>query len=128
MNEVYTITSDSGDEYKLQFTTDRSGVIADALLNFLESKGIEVVEIGLARVKGQNVTNHHVLGQIEECVADLLRKHQNVILSFFVTLFILSPRKREYLYKNIAVDFFLRCSTDMLLSTISMIYVTTLLK
>ena len=128
MNEVYTITSDSGDEYKLQFTTDRSGVIADALLNFLESKGIEVVEIGLARVKGQNVTNHHVLGQIEECVADLLRKHQNVILSFFVTLFILSPRKREYLYKNIAVDFFLRCSTDMLLSTISMIYVTTLSK
>ena len=128
MNEVYTITSDSGDEYKLQFTTDRSGVIADALLNFLESKGIEVVEIGLARVKGQNVTNHHVLGQIEECVADLLRKHQNVILIFFVTLFILSPRKREYLYKNIAVDFFLRCSTDMLLSTISMIYVTTLLK
>ena len=128
MNEVYTITSDSGDEYKLQFTTDRSGVIADALLNFLESKGIEVVEIGLARVKGQNVTNHHVLGRIEECVADLLRKHQNVILSFFVTLFILSPRKREYLYKNIAVDFFLRCSTDMLLSTISMIYVTTLSK
>ena len=128
MNEVYTITSDSGDEYKLQFTTDRSGVIADALLNFLESKGIEVVEIGLARVKGQNVTNHHVLGQIEECVADLLRKHQNVILIFFVTLFILSPRKREYLYKNIAVDFFLRCSTDMLLSTISMIYVTTLSK
>ena len=30
MNEVYTITSDRGDEYKLQFTTDRSGVISDA--------------------------------------------------------------------------------------------------
>jgi hypothetical protein len=95
MNEVYTITSDSGDEYKLQFTTDRSGVIADALLNFLESKGIEVVEIGLARVKGQNVTNHHVLGQIEECVADLLRKHQNVILSFFCDFIHFIPSKKR---------------------------------
>ena len=55
MNEVYTITSDSGDEYKLQFTTDRSGVISDALLDLLASKGIEVMEVGLARVKGQNV-------------------------------------------------------------------------
>lgn len=47
MNEVYTITSDSGDEYKLQFTTDRSGVISDALLDLLASKGIEVMEVGL---------------------------------------------------------------------------------
>ena len=39
MNEVYTITSDSGDEYKLQFTTDRSGVISDALLDLLAGKG-----------------------------------------------------------------------------------------
>ena len=67
MNEVYTITSDSGDEYKLQFTTDRSGVISD----------------GLARVKGQNVTSHQVLAQIEDCIADLMERHQNVILSFF---------------------------------------------
>jgi len=27
MNEVYTITSVQGDEYKLQFTTERSGVM-----------------------------------------------------------------------------------------------------
>jgi hypothetical protein len=40
MNEVYTITSDSGDEYKLQFTTDRSGVISDALLDLLAGKGV----------------------------------------------------------------------------------------
>ena len=83
MNEVYTITSDQGDEYKLQFTTDRSGVISDALLDFLADKDIEVVEIGLARVKGQNITGHHVLAQIEECIADLMQRHQNVILSFF---------------------------------------------
>ena len=83
MNEVYTITSDCGDEYKLQFTTDRSGVIADALLDFLANTGIEVVEIGLARVKGQNITGHHVLAQIEDCIAELMQSHPNVILSFF---------------------------------------------
>ena len=83
MNEVYTITSDSGDEYKLQFTTDRSGVISDALLDLLAGKGIEVMEVGLARVKGQNVTSHQVLAQIEDCIADVMERHQNVILSFF---------------------------------------------
>ena len=31
MTEVYTLRSESGDEYKLQFTTDRSGIIADNL-------------------------------------------------------------------------------------------------
>ena len=83
MNEVYTITSGSGDEYKLQFTTDRSGIIADALLDYLSSNDIEVAEIGLARVKGHNVTSHYVLYQIEECIADLMQRHPNVILSFF---------------------------------------------
>ena len=60
MNEIYTITSDSGDEYKLQFSTDRSGIIADAILDHLNSNGIEVVEIGLGRVKGLNVTNFSI--------------------------------------------------------------------
>lgn len=83
MNEVYTITSDNGDEYKLQFTTERSGVIADSLLDFLSSKDIEVVEIGLARVRGQNVTSHYVLSQIEECIADFMDRYQNVVISFF---------------------------------------------
>lgn len=83
MNEVYTITSESGDEYKLQFTSDRSGIISDALLDFLADKGIEVVEIGLARVKGKNVTSQYVLAQIEACIADLMQRYPNVILSFF---------------------------------------------
>lgn len=50
INEVYTITSNSGDEYKLQLTTDRSGIVADALLDFLASKGIQVVEIAKDRM------------------------------------------------------------------------------
>ena len=45
MTEVYTLRSESGDEYKLQFTTDRSGIIADNLLDQLNTQGIEVVEI-----------------------------------------------------------------------------------
>ena len=64
MNEIYTIYSDRGDEYRLQFTTERSGIIANVLLDQLAHDGIEVVEIGLARVKGSGVTGHKVLGQI----------------------------------------------------------------
>ena len=52
MTEVYTLVAESGDEYKLQFTTERSNLIADDILDQLKQKGIEVVEIGLGRVQG----------------------------------------------------------------------------
>ena len=63
MTEVYSLRSEQGDEYKLQFTTDRSGIIADDILDQLNAHGIEVVEIGLARVKGKSITGHKVLRQ-----------------------------------------------------------------
>ena len=91
MTEVYTLHSESGDEYKLQFTTDRSGIIADNLLDQLNAQGIEVVEIGLARVKGENITSHKVLRQIEECIADLMQRMPNVILSYFCDFIHLVP-------------------------------------
>ena len=40
MTEIYTLYSETGDEYKLQFTTDRSGIIADNILNQLNNQGI----------------------------------------------------------------------------------------
>ena len=95
MIEVYSLYSESGDEYKLQFTTDRSGIIADDLLDCLNAKGIEVVEIGLARVKGQNVTSHKVLRQIEECIADLMQRMPNVILSYFCDFIHLVPSRKK---------------------------------
>ena len=49
MTERYTIFSEGGDEYRLQFTTDRSNIIADHILDRLLQDGIEVVEIGLGR-------------------------------------------------------------------------------
>ena len=33
MTEVYSLHSEQGDEYKLQFTTERSGIIADDILD-----------------------------------------------------------------------------------------------
>ena len=38
MTEIYTLYSESGDEYKLQFTTDRSGIIADDILDQLNAQ------------------------------------------------------------------------------------------
>ena len=42
MTERYTIFSEAGDEYRLQFTTDRSNIIADRILDLLLQDGIEV--------------------------------------------------------------------------------------
>ena len=95
MTEVYSIYSESGDEYKLQFTTDRSGMIADDLIDQLNAQGIEVVEIGLARVKGQNITSHMVLRKIEECIADLMQRMPNVILSYFCDFIHLVPSQKK---------------------------------
>ena len=60
MTERYTIFSETGDEYRLQFTTDRSNIIADRILDLLLQDGIEVVEVGLGRVGSTNVTSHRV--------------------------------------------------------------------
>jgi hypothetical protein len=100
MTEVYSLYSEHGDEYKLQFTTDRSGIIADDILDQLNAQGIEVVEIGLARVKGQNITSHKVLHQIEECIADLMLRMPNVILSYFCDFIHLVPSQK----KNMSVQ------------------------
>lgn len=83
MNEVFVIQSESGDEYKLQITTDRSGLIAAELLDRLNSEGIEVVEIGLGRSKGSLPTKPRVLAQIEKIVAEVFLAHPNVVISFF---------------------------------------------
>ncbi len=95
MTEIYTLYSEHGDEYKLQFTTDRSGIIADDILDQLNAQGIEDVEIGLARVKGQGITSHKVLHQIEECIADLMQRMPNVILSYFCDFIHLVPSQRK---------------------------------
>ena len=98
MTEIYTIRSESGDEYKLKFSTDRSGIIADSLLDELDREGIEVAEIALARVKGFGVTNIKVLNQIENCIADLMNRRPNVGLCFFCDFisFLLAIKKRSH--------------------------------
>ena len=83
MKEVYVIQSGSGDEYKLEFTTERSGMIAAELLDQINSEGIEVVEIGLGRTKGTTPVTPLALAQIEQIIADMFLSHPNVIISFF---------------------------------------------
>ena len=97
MTEVYTILSEDGDEYKLQFTTERSGIIADDILDLINREDVEVVEIGLGRVKGESVTSAKILLKIEECVADFMRSHENVLLSFFCDFINFLPATKKNL-------------------------------
>ncbi len=95
MNEVYTICSDSGDEYKLQFTTDRSGIISDDILDLLNQAGIDVIEVGLGRSAGLNTTSLLVMAQIENCIADVLHRYPNAVLSFFCDFINLIPSTKK---------------------------------
>lgn len=58
-------------------------------------KALRLLRIGLARVKGQNITSHKVLHQIEECTADFLQRMPNVILSYFCDFIHLVPSQRK---------------------------------
>ena len=100
MTEVYTIRSEKGDEYKLQFTTNRSGIIAEELLDYINDNGVEVAEIGLGRIKGTSVTSSRVLSQIEGSIADFMQRHRNVILSSFCEFINFLPATK----KNIPVQ------------------------
>ena len=100
MTEGYTLYSENGDEYRLQFTTERSSIISDHILDWLLQEGIEVVEIGLGRVSGKNVTSHRVLQQIEECIADFMGRTPNAILSYMCDFINLVPSNK----KNITVQ------------------------
>lgn len=95
MNEVYTIRSEKGDEYKLQFSTERSGVIANDILDWFEDQGVVVVEIGLERSKGLGFTNHRVLAEIERCISEVILNNPNVILFFFCDFISLLPTMRK---------------------------------
>lgn len=83
MREVYVIQSESGEEYKLEFTTERSGLIAAELLDQLNSEGIEVVEIDLGRTRGTTSASPLVLARIEQIIATMFLAHSNVIICFF---------------------------------------------
>ena len=83
MNEVYTIRLGNGNEYKLQFSTEECGIIAPDILETIQKQGVEVVEIGLGRVKGDAVTSIRVLSKIASSIADMFLSHPNVIISFF---------------------------------------------
>lgn len=100
MTERYTLFSEGGDEYRLQFTTERSNIIADHILDSLLQDGIEVVEIGLGRVSGTNVTSHKVLRQIEECIADFIKRNPNAVLSYMCDFINLVPSNK----KNVTVQ------------------------
>lgn len=95
MHEIYTIYSETGDEYKLEFTTERIAAISKKTLDKLRLQWIEVLDIGLGRSKGINITSHKVLCQIEECIAEVFLSHPNIIISFFRDFISLVPRMKR---------------------------------
>ena len=84
MNEVFSFLSESGDEYRLSLTTSVGGeLIAEDISESLLRDGIELVDVGLSRVKGSHITTFSILQQIEQCIANVFMQHPNAIICFF---------------------------------------------
>ncbi len=97
MNEVFSFLSESGDEYRLSLTTSVGGeLIAEDISESLLRDGIELVDVGLSRVKGSHITTFSILQQIEQCIANVFMQHPNAIICFFCDFISLIPSmKRE---------------------------------
>ena len=95
MVQHYIIRSDQGDEYKLRMTSENTWMLSEDLCQQMKTNGIEVADIELERSKGANVTSPKVLSMIEECIADFLIKHENVLFCFFCDFIHLVPTRKN---------------------------------
>jgi hypothetical protein len=77
---VRIFKSPNGDVYHITLTEDKGVLSPDALESL---KGITVVGIELRRLSGSQTTGHDVLAAIEDTIAELFLKSDNVIICYY---------------------------------------------
>lgn len=81
MNLTYPIHSDGEDEYLISIESFDKKVISDECLESIN--GIEIYNITLERVSGNNATGNKILSSICNTLAGFLNDNDNVLLYFY---------------------------------------------
>ena len=95
MNRSFHFYSDNGDEYKLSLSDD-DGL---NLYNEVSEKyGLSLINVELARVKGNSVTSVSILSSIEEQIADTFMDYPDSILVYYCDFLNPVPSTRSVLH------------------------------
>lgn len=80
-NSVFLL-SDSGDEYRVILVKAPIEYLTEDVRSVLKLNHVEIREIAIERIHGDNVTNQKLLHQISNWIADCFAENPNMILFY----------------------------------------------
>ena len=78
----FEISTSTGDEYRIQLVDVDISMLATEIRNAIERNDIDISEIVIDRIKGDDSTAQEILHAITGKIADLLANHDNLILYY----------------------------------------------
>ena len=81
MDSAYSIVQ-KGSEYRVLLTSADLNALSDSLRQLLEERGIDVSELMIDRISGENTTEQDVLHDITGWVADIFASNSDLIIYY----------------------------------------------
>ena len=81
MEASYSI-SQRGNEYRILLSSANMSVLSEEILSFISEKGIDISELIINRIQGDDATGQNVLHDITGWVADLFASNPNLIIYY----------------------------------------------
>ena len=78
----FEISTSTGDEYRIQLVDVDISMLATEIRNAIVRNDIDISEIVIDRIKGDDSTAQEILHAITGKIADLLANHDNLILYY----------------------------------------------
>lgn len=82
MEETYSIQTPEGDKYVLSVNDVDINLLSDDIQQRLLNHNLHIGEIIIKRTAGKQYTCYKVLNEIATCLANILAKHQGLILYY----------------------------------------------
>ena len=81
MEASYSI-SQRGNEYRILLSPANMNVLSEEIISFISEKGIDISELIINRIQGDDATEQNVLHDITGWVADLFASNPNLIIYY----------------------------------------------
>ena len=82
MNYSFSISTRSGDEYRIMFIDADISLLAENVRETIANQGIDISEIMIDRIRGGESTPQEVLHAITGRVADLFAENENLVIYY----------------------------------------------
>ncbi len=82
MYSTFSVSTKEGDEYRISLLPAPIENLSEEINNLLSDRHIELIEIIIDRIGGNNITSQKVLHYISNKIADLFAENPNIILYY----------------------------------------------